>query len=96
MESIVMLTIMVKIVISPLDYASALMLIPVVVLYVAKVIVRQSKLETEAILDKHSKAIESLEVNQREVMKIAEEAKTVLSKLNLQAAFGNRISRNQG
>lgn len=96
-ENIAMLVVIIKIAISPLDYASALMLLPVAALYIAKVIMYDAKLslsakqeELEQELSAYKLAFQAMELAQKEVFKQAEETKALLSKLNITSAFAPR------
>ncbi len=103
LEILAVAAVLIKITYSPLDFASAAMLVPVTALYIAKVVIHDAKIRLEEQLKdlketvyKHRAAIEMLDSNNKEVVKMAEETKSVLSKLNLTAAFAGRTARSQG
>jgi len=96
-EIFLILVVLLKVALNPLDFASAAIMLPIAAIYIAKVVVGDEREKTKKRIDEFEKqlassvlSISQLQNNQNDVFRQAEETKSIISKLNLAAAFGGR------
>lgn len=90
-------TVLLKVALNPLDYASAAIMLPIAIIYITKVLIGDERERTKKRVDDFERqlasailSISKLQTGQAEVFKQSEETKSIISKLNLASAFGGR------
>lgn len=101
-DVLLLLTVLVKVAASPLNFASALLLMPVTILYVTKFMIQGERRAFAESIEGMRKEVADCKYTlklsldaQAQVFRQADETKAVISKLNLSSAFTPRSQRKQ-
>ena len=96
-EILLITVVLLKVALNPLDFASAAIMLPIASIYIAKFVIGDEQERTKKRIDEFERqlaqaviSVSQLQQNQTEVLKQAEETKSIISKLNLASAFGGR------
>lgn len=96
-EIFLIIVVLIKVALAPLDFASAAIMLPIAAIFIVKFLISDERKKTVKLLDEFSSEIrffrtrlDIIQESQKEVVKQSEEIKSVISKLNLASAFGGR------
>lgn len=96
-EIFLIVVVLFKVALSPLDFSSAAIMLPLAAIFISKIIISEERKRASKISDEFSSRLVCLEEDvkyiedsQKEVIRQSEETKSIISKLNLASAFGGR------